>query len=188
MRRDRLTFAMMVGMPIVQLVLFGFAINTDPKALPTAMVDRDDSGRSRAASSPRCRTPAIPRSRARPRAKPTADALLARGERAVRGRDPARLLATHRARRAAGAAGRGRRDRSRGDRQRARGGQQVLGDRRCCHDLTGPLARCSARTAPFEVRVQRRYNPEGITQYNIVPGLIGVILHDDDGDDDRRSP
>ena len=40
MRRDRLTFAMMVGMPIMQLILFGFAINTDPKQLPTAVVAR----------------------------------------------------------------------------------------------------------------------------------------------------
>ena len=34
MRRDRITFAMMVGIPVIQLVLFGFAINTDPKRLP----------------------------------------------------------------------------------------------------------------------------------------------------------
>ena len=38
MRRDRLTFAMMIGVPIMQLVLFGYAINTDPKGLPTAIV------------------------------------------------------------------------------------------------------------------------------------------------------
>ena len=56
--------------------------------------------------------------------------------------------------------------------------------RRSQHDLTGPLARLAPAAAPFEVRVHRRYNPEGITQYNIVPGLIGVILHHDDGDDD----
>src|SRR6476659_10820327 len=41
MRRDRLTFAMIVGIPIVQVLLFGFVINTDPKALPTAVVDYD---------------------------------------------------------------------------------------------------------------------------------------------------
>ena len=40
MRRDRLTFAMIVGIPIMQLVLFGYAINTDPKHLPTGVVDR----------------------------------------------------------------------------------------------------------------------------------------------------
>ena len=43
MRRDRLTFAMMVGIPIVQLILFGYAINTDPKALPTAVLAADNS-------------------------------------------------------------------------------------------------------------------------------------------------
>ena len=36
--RDRLTFAMAVGIPILQLVLFGYAINSDPKQLPTAVV------------------------------------------------------------------------------------------------------------------------------------------------------
>lgn len=42
-------------------------------------------------------------------------------------------------------------------------------------DLTGPLVR-STQGAPFEVIVHRRYNPEGITAFNIVPGLLGVIL------------
>jgi len=44
------------------------------------------------------------------------------------------------------------------------------------HDLTGPLASLKSGPAPFEIRVHRRYNPEGITQYNIVPGLMGVVL------------
>src|SRR5712691_272868 len=44
------------------------------------------------------------------------------------------------------------------------------------HDLRGPLATMVQGPAPFEIRVQRRYNPEGITQYNIVPGLVGTIL------------
>ena len=47
MRRDRLTFAMMVAIPILQLVLFGFAINSDPKALPTAVLQADTSIYSR---------------------------------------------------------------------------------------------------------------------------------------------
>ena len=38
MRRDRLTFAMMFGIPIMQLILFGFAINRDPKQLPAALL------------------------------------------------------------------------------------------------------------------------------------------------------
>ena len=44
------------------------------------------------------------------------------------------------------------------------------------HDLTGPLAARRAGAPAFEIRVHRRYNPEGITQYNIVPGLMGVVL------------
>ena len=47
MRRDRLTFAMMIGVPIMQLVLFGYAINMDPKALPAAVVSADSSPFSR---------------------------------------------------------------------------------------------------------------------------------------------
>ena len=43
MLRDRLTFAMAVGVPVLQLVLFGYAINTDPKGLPTALVSADTS-------------------------------------------------------------------------------------------------------------------------------------------------
>ena len=47
MMRDRLTFAMAVGIPILQLVLFGYAINTDPKGLPTAVVSSDNSALAR---------------------------------------------------------------------------------------------------------------------------------------------
>ena len=47
MRRDRLTFAMIVGIPILQLILFGFAINADPKALPAAVLAADNSVFSR---------------------------------------------------------------------------------------------------------------------------------------------
>jgi ABC-2 type transport system permease protein len=43
-------------------------------------------------------------------------------------------------------------------------------------DLGGALADLRSTPAPFEVRVHRRYNPEGVTAYNIVPGLIGTIL------------
>ena len=47
LRRDRLTFAMMFIVPIVQLVLFGFAINADPKGLPTAVLVSEHSELSR---------------------------------------------------------------------------------------------------------------------------------------------
>src|SRR5919108_2292237 len=47
MRRDRLTFGMMVGIPLIQLVLFGFAINSDPKHLPTAVLLADNGPQGR---------------------------------------------------------------------------------------------------------------------------------------------
>ena len=47
MKRDRMTFAMMIGIPIIQLMLFGFAINSDPKHLPTAVLSYDNSDLTR---------------------------------------------------------------------------------------------------------------------------------------------
>ena len=43
-------------------------------------------------------------------------------------------------------------------------------------DLNGAVARPANPAAPFEVVVHRRYNPENITSYNIVPGLLGIVL------------
>ncbi|RUX00217.1 ABC transporter permease, partial [Mesorhizobium sp. M8A.F.Ca.ET.023.01.1.1] len=51
MRRDRITFAMMLGVPLLQLVLFGFAINNDPKSLPTALVAISNDQYTRAMAS-----------------------------------------------------------------------------------------------------------------------------------------
>src|SRR5215207_333616 len=48
MRRDRVTFGMMIGIPLLQLVLFGYAINSDPRHLPAAVLlaDRGPHGRT----------------------------------------------------------------------------------------------------------------------------------------------
>ena len=48
MRRDRITFAMMLGVPLIQLLLFGYAINNDPKRLPAALVMTSQDHYSRA--------------------------------------------------------------------------------------------------------------------------------------------
>ncbi|MGZ8415209.1 MAG: ABC transporter permease [Gemmatirosa sp.] len=48
MRRDRLTLAMMVGLPAIQLALFGFAIRTEVRHLPTAVLDESRTAQSRA--------------------------------------------------------------------------------------------------------------------------------------------
>jgi ABC-2 type transport system permease protein len=52
----------------------------------------------------------------------------------------------------------------------------ALGPSTLMHDAVGPLRQLAAEASPFEVRVHRRYNPEGLSRVNIVPGLVGVIL------------
>jgi ABC-2 type transport system permease protein len=174
LRRDRLTFAMILGIPIMQLLLFGYAINTDPKHLPTAVLvqDQGDFSRSVIASLQNSqyfdivqavRTPA------------ELDRLFDNGSvlfavtipgdftrRVVRGEDPQILVEADASDPTATASG--------------VAALSALPSYALMHDLKGPLASRAAVTAPFEVVVQRRYNPESITSYNIVPGLLGTIL------------
>src|SRR5207248_5967857 len=79
MRRDRLTFAMIVGIPILQLVLFGYAINSDPKSLPTAVVDYDKSEFSRSIIRGLENTRYFAMTES-PVSEPEADRLLSRGD------------------------------------------------------------------------------------------------------------
>ena len=174
LRRDRVTFAMIVGIPIVQLALFGYAINTDPKHMPTAVIVGDRSEFTRTfvqalATSDYFRiTGELPDDEAGRTA-------LARGtaqfvvtipadftRRLLRGERPAILLEADASDpTATGAALAATREVA-----------AVVARR----DLTGPLASLNGAPPPFDVVVHRLYNPESITQYNIVPGLMGVIL------------
>ena len=174
LRRDRLTFAMMVGIPIIQMTLFGFAINGDPKRLPTAVIAHENTVYTRSL------VRALENSRYFEVAHPSideqeADTLLAEGRvqfvltvpagfaRALeRGERPALLVEADATDPTATA--------------NAIGAVQQLGATALQHDLTGALAPLQQGLPPFEWRIQRRYNPEGITQYNIVPGLMGVVL------------
>jgi ABC-2 type transport system permease protein len=174
MRRDRLTFAMIVGIPILQLVLFGYAINSDPKTLPTAVVDYDKSEFSRSIIR------AIENTRYfsvthTPAGEADADRLLATGDvqfaivfppdfsrRLLRGEKPALLVAAD----ATDPAATGN----------ALAAVSQLSVSALRYDLTGTLAERASDEPAFNMVVQRRYNAEGITQYNIVPGLLGVIL------------
>jgi ABC-2 type transport system permease protein len=173
-KRDRLTFAMMVGVPIMQLILFGFAINTDPKHLPMAVVAADHSEFSRSFIAG-LESSAYFSVTHRPSSEAAANALLERGEvqfvlvippdfarRLVRGERPAVLLAADATDPSAS-----------GNALAAIAGISTQMLRR---DLNGPLAHLRPAEPAFEVRVQRRYNPDGLARYNIVPGLIGVIL------------
>jgi len=174
MRRDRLTFAMIVGIPILQLILFGFAINTDPKALPTAVLTADASVFSRSFVSAMENTGyfRVDRIVASPA---EGERLLQLGEvqffvtfpedfsrKLFRGERPMMLVEADATDPAATS--------------NAIAALLALNQSALNHDLTGPLASLVQGPAPFEMRIQRRYNPEGITQYNIVPGLVGTIL------------
>ncbi len=174
MRRDRLTFAMMVGIPIIQLVLFGYAINTDPKALPAAVLVADHSVFSRSFLSALENTGYFEIVQ-RVTSEEKADRLLERGKvqfvisiphnfsrQLVRGERPEVLVEAD----ATDPAATGN----------AISALARLSETALLHDLTGSLGEIKGTPPAFEVNVHRRYNPEGITQYNIVPGLMGVIL------------
>lgn len=174
LRRDRITFAMMVGIPVMQLVLFGFAINTDPKHLPTVVLDADQSAYSRSLTAGlensgyfdvRPYTGNVARAE-EDMAIGTIQFIVSIpadfSRRLIRGEKPAVLVEAD----ASDPAATGN----------ALAALANLSQTVLSHDLTGPLGPLNAAPAPFEVRVQRNYNPEGITQYNIVPGLMGTIL------------
>ncbi|PZP32954.1 MAG: mannose-1-phosphate guanyltransferase [Roseateles depolymerans] len=174
MLRDRLTFAMAVGVPILQLVLFGYAINTDPKGLPTAVVSQDASTMARSLVAA-LQTSGYFRVVASGIAEAEGDRLLQRGDiqflvvvpddfgaRLVRGEHPVVLVAADAT------------DPSASGNALAALGQ--LGRQALARDLRGTLAPLAPADPPFELRVQRRYNPEGLSRYNIVPGLVGTIL------------
>ncbi|HLQ24281.1 MAG TPA: ABC transporter permease [Acidiferrobacterales bacterium] len=174
MRRDRLTFAMIIGVPIMQLLLFGFAINADPKNLPTAVLPLDNSVFSRTLvrgmeNSGYFRVTHQIHSEAQ------AQRLLALGEvqfvltipenfsrKLQRGEQPVLLLEADATDPAATS--------------NALGALVSLSQTVFNRDLQGSLQYLQPKPAPAEIRVHRRYNPEGITQYNIVPALMGVIL------------
>lgn len=174
LRRDRVTFGMIVGIPIMQLFLFGFVINTDPKQMPTALIVSDQSEITRSliaslkASGYFKIVGELPDERAGVKA-------LSRGtvqfvinipagftRSLLRGERPALLIEADATDPTATAMALASVDRV---------AQSVA-----AKELTGPLAYLSGGPTPFEIRVHRLYNPEGINQYNIVPGLMGVIL------------
>lgn len=174
MRRDRLTFAIMFGMPIIQLILFGYAINLNPKHLPAALLVEEQT--------PIVRTlvQSLESSDYYDFVLQTADPmessdLLARGEvtfvvsfpagftrELVRGDRPQILIEADASDPAAASGA-------------VSQAQQVL-ERALRHDLKGPLAQLGRAPPAFELVVHQKYNPEARTSYNIVPGLLGVIL------------
>ena len=174
MRRDRLTFGMIIGIPVLQLVLFGFAINSDPKHLPTAINVQDASVYSRTL------------------VRALENTGYFRVEHIVKGeREAAALIANGSVAFVVTVPPQFSRELARGDRPKvlieadasdpsaaanAVAAVSQLPATVFNRDLNGGLSSLRATPAPFEVVVHRRYNPEGISAYNVVPGLVGVIL------------
>ncbi len=174
MRRDRLTFAMMVLVPLLQLVLFGYAINSDPKTLPT-LVNLQETGPFTRALVAGLRNSSYFRVVGEVRSEAEAERRLATGDAQfvvtipagfeaalVRGERPALLLEADATDPASAS--------------NAVAAAAALVRTVFDAELTGPLSHLRGRPDPIDLRVHRRYNPEGISQYNIVPGLMGVIL------------
>jgi ABC-2 type transport system permease protein len=169
-RRDRVSFAMIIMIPLMQLLLFGYAINTTPRDLPTAVLlqESSDLGRSILKALENTRYFKVTR---QVRDEAEFDRVLASGEvlfaieiprnfaRAVRrGEKPAILIAADATDPVASGSA------------VAAVGQLV--QTALSHDRGLP----DAGTPLFEVRTHARYNPAAATQLNIVPGLVGTIL------------
>jgi ABC-2 type transport system permease protein len=174
MKRDRVTFAMMVGIPLLQLMLFGFAINSDPKHLPTAVLSSDNGPFARTLVWAMRHSEYFSLVR-EVRTEAEAAELLQLGEvqfvlnipvdfsrRILRGERPALLLEAD----ATDPAATGP----------AVAAVRALAGNVLDRDLKGPLAGLRDRAGPVDLRLHAHYNPENITQYNVVPGLMGVVL------------
>jgi len=174
LRRDKVTLAMIVSIPTMQLILFGYAINVTPKQLPTAMLVQDHSVFSRSFIGSLKATGYFKIVR-NARSEKELDHLITSG--AVqfgvqipanfgldvrRGVRPALLIiadATDPATTGSAIAA-------------LEGLQNRLFDR----ELRGPGNRAIQPASAFEIRIHRRYNPSLKTPLNIVPGLLGIIL------------
>lgn len=174
MRRDRLTFAMMIGIPLIQLILFGYAINSDPRHLPLAVLSGDNTRYSRAIiagmqSSTYFNIDRFINSRAE------ANRLLELGEvqfvltipqqfglKIERGERPVLLLEAD----ATDPMATGN----------AVNSMREIVNRAMIRELKGSLEYLLPQEDAVDLRIHADYNPEAISQYNIVPGLMGVIL------------
>ena len=174
MRRDRVTFAIMIGIPLIQLTLFGFAINSDPKHLPAAMIINDNGPMGRTVLYALRNTTYFDFVR-QVGTEAEGRKILERGEAQfvinvpenftrdlLRGNRPSILIEADATDPAATS--------------NALGSLRPLLDSALQNDIKGPLAYLSGGDGPVDVRIHAMYNPEANTQYNIVPGLMGVVL------------
>ncbi|MBL8536808.1 MAG: ABC transporter permease [Hyphomonadaceae bacterium] len=174
MRRDRPTFAIMIAMPIMQLVLFGFAINNDPRHLPAVVELREEGPMTRAFLASLQASTFVDVVAVATRAE-DAESMLRSGRatflisipegferRLVRGERPQLLIAAD------------------ASDPVASGGAIAAVERIAAQafapEFEGALSYLAPSPAPYEFVVHRRYNPAGVTAFNIVPALLGIIL------------
>ena len=172
--RDRLTYAMMLGLPVIQLLLFGYAINTEPRHLPTAVLVQENSVFARSIVGA-LKHSAYFDLTTQARSPGELDEMIRQGRvqfavtvpgdftRRMARADQAQILVEADATDPSATGG-------------AVAALAALPQQALSHDLKGALAPRAQGAQPFEVVIHNRYNPEAITAYNIVPGLLGVIL------------
>jgi len=170
LKRDRVSFGMIIMIPLIQLMLFGYAINTNPRHLPTAVLLQEHSDLSRSILAALKNTEYF-KITERPTTERQLDELLASGkvlfgieipanfERAVRRGDKPAMLVTADATDPVAAGS-------------AMGALGQVVQTAVIHDRAIPVT----TTLPFDIRTHARYNPAGLSQLNIVPGLVGTIL------------
>jgi len=173
LRRDRITYAMILVMPLVQLMLLGYAINTDPRHLPAAVVSYDHSDIANAVVATLENTTYVDVTH-QPNSEAEMDRLMRRGSIALAMTIPPDF--THRVLKGERAQILAEVDAS--DPVAAGGvaaAVAALPDRALKHDLPRGAEQTPDKP-PFEVVIHRLYNPEGINAFNVVPGLLAVIL------------
>lgn len=172
-KRDRMTFLILLSVPVVELLLFGFAINFDARKLPTAVVDmsRDRFSRNILGS---LEMSGFFRLDHNALDAETAERLLKSGDvqfivtipsdlgtRALRGEDPQILVEADMTDPTAASG--------------AIAALEQISASALASELPAPGGTASA-AVPLNIVVHKRFNPESISQYNIIPGLLGVIL------------
>lgn len=173
--RDRSTFGMIFMMPIIQLLLYGYAINTNPRMLPTALVAADQSVYTRSITAALQNTQYF-KITDQPATEAEAEEMMDKGfvqfiiyippdftRNLLRGQKPQILIAAD-----------ATDPQATGNALASIGKINQTALERDLRNLPDDL---QTRAPPYEISVHQRYNPEGLTSYNIVPGLIGMLLN-----------
>lgn len=174
MKRDRITLSMLIMIPLMQLILFGYAINSNPKHLPTIVLNADKSYLSRTFLQGMKNTDYFNLLN-NVKTQKQADYLMSIGKTLfiinfppgfshdlIRGEHPSILLTADATESMAAA--------------NAFAAINILKDQVFNREFTGSLKYLKQSSSPFNFQIHAKYNPEFITQYNIVPGLMGVVL------------